>query len=1062
MHNNPNETIALELLEANVIPESAIKLTLVKRNGTIVPFDMNRIKKAIELAFRDTKKIPMPAKLPEGIEQTIERLSLSVIQRALELGKNGVSLTVEGIQDIVEVTLMKNGYHDVARDYIIYRDKHKAARESNPTNIKVLRKDGITKVRFNPIKVSSTFEEIFRETGKHSDSPLNSDLILQINDLTEKVVARVIESQKENKVLTINALEDLFEETLMKHGYYPESKYFIIIRKERDDKHKGAFSTHLTSNETRVFSVVSNEGNEQSLSEAEIRSKLSYACRDLKDVSVDDLIQSTLMNFYDGIKETEIDTAMIMAARSLVEVDPAYSKVCARLLLDKLYREALEVSALDASLEKTQRSYFISYIQKGISLERLSPKLLDFDLEALSKALDFSRDDKFQYIGLQTLYDRYFIHNMERRMETPQIFWMRVAMGLCLNEKEKTAKTVEFYNILSQFSYTPGTPTLFNSGTSHSQLSSCYLSTVNDDLSHIFKVIADDAQLSKWAGGLGNDWTSVRATGSIIKGTNGKSQGVIPFLKVANDTAVAVNQGGKRKGALCSYLETWHLDIEDFLELRKNTGDERRRTHDMNTANWIPDLFMKRVNENGVWTLFTPSEAPDLHDLYGEAFEKRYVEYEADAAQGKMLHKKVDAVSLWRKMISMLFETGHPWITFKDPSNIRSPQDHAGVVHSSNLCTEILLNTSKEEVAVCNIGSVNLVEHFDGKEIDEIKLAKTVRTAIRMLDNVIDVNFYPIPEAEAANKKHRAIGIGLMGFQDILYMKGVSYASHEAIELADKTMEMISYYAILASSELAKERGTYGSYEGSKWSRGLLPIDTISLLEKERNMEVEMDKSTTMNWQIVRDHVAKHGMRNCNTMAIAPTATIANIVGVTSSIEPTYKNLFVKSNLSGEFTIPNNYLIEKLKQLGLWNPDMLDDLKYYDGSLAEIEDIPREIKDLFLTAFEVDPDWIIECGSRRQKWIDMGQSLNLYLSEPSGKKLNDMYMKAWRKGLKTTYYLRTLSATQIEKSTTDINKRGIQPRWMKNASASSNIQIQRQPAKPKACSLGGEGCESCQ
>jgi ribonucleoside-diphosphate reductase alpha chain len=1062
MNNNQNETIALELLEANVIPESSIKLTLVKRNGTIVPFDSNRIKKAIELAFRDTKKVPMPNLLSEGLEQTVERLSLSVIQRALELGKNGVSLTVEGIQDIVEVTLMKNSYHDVARDYIIYRDKHKAARESNPSNIRILRKDGITKVRFNPIKVSATFEEIFRESSNQADTPLDQSLIATINELTEKVVTQVIASQQENKVLTINALEDLFEETLMKNGFYPESKYFILIRKERDDKHKTSFHTQSNNEGTRIFSVVSDEGSSQTLSEAEIRTKLSYACRDLKDVSVEDLLSSTLMNFYDGIKESEIDTAMIMAARSLVEVDPAYSKVTARLLLDKLYREALEVSALDASLEKTQRSYFISYIQKGISLERLSPKLLDFDLEALSKAMDFSRDDKFQYLGLQTLYDRYFIHNMERRLETPQIFWMRVAMGLCINEAEKTAKTIEFYNILSEFSYTPGTPTLFNSGTAHSQLSSCYLSTVNDDLSHIFKVIADDAQLSKWAGGLGNDWTSVRATGSLIKGTNGKSQGVIPFLKVANDTAVAVNQGGKRKGALCSYLETWHLDIEDFLELRKNTGDERRRTHDMNTANWIPDLFMKRVQENALWTLFTPSEAPDLHDLYGEAFEKRYVEYENLAAQGKMLHKKVEAVSLWRKMISMLFETGHPWITFKDPSNIRSPQDHAGVVHSSNLCTEILLNTSKEEVAVCNIGSVNLVEHFDGKDIDEVKLAKTVRTAIRMLDNVIDVNFYPIPEAEAANKKHRAIGIGLMGFQDILYMKGVSYASHEAIELADKTMEMISFYAILASSELAKERGTYASYSGSKWSRGLLPIDTIDLLEKERNMKVDMDRSTTMNWQIVRDHVKQWGMRNCNTMAIAPTATIANIVGVTSSIEPTYKNLFVKSNLSGEFTVPNTYLIEKLKELGLWNPDMLDDLKYYDGSLIEIEDIPKEIKDLFLTAFEVDPDWVLECGSRRQKWIDMGQSLNLYLSEPSGKKLNDMYMKAWAKGLKTTYYLRTLSATQIEKSTTDINKRGIQPRWMKNASASSNIQIQRQPQTPKACSLGGEGCESCQ
>ncbi len=1058
MKTKLNEAIAGELLE-----QVSVKLTLVKRNGSIVPFDTNRIKKAIELAFRDTKKTPLPLDLPSGLSQIIDRLATSVVERALELGKKGVSLTVEGIQDIVEVTLMKNGYHDVARDYIIYRDSHKAARESQPSNIRIMRKDGSTKVRFSPMKVSSTFESIFREIAKLPDGPLPLDLIVSINELTEKVVSKVVEAHLESRILSLNDLSDLFEEILMLSGFFKESKHYILIRKEKDDKDNASFTRGIPHTGSRKVNIISDEGKTISLSEIDIKNRLSYACRGLSGISVEDLLEATLMNFYDGIKESEVDTAMIMATRAHVEVDPAYSFVTARLLLDKLYREVLEVSSLDSSLEKTHKSYFITYIKNGISLERLSPELLNFDLEALANAMDLSRDDKFQYLGLQTLYDRYFIHNAERRMETPQIFWMRVAMGLCINEKEKTARTIEFYTILSELNYTPGTPTLFNSGTMHSQLSSCYLSTVNDDLVHIFKVISDDAQLSKWAGGLGNDWTSVRATGSLIKGTNGRSQGVIPFLKVANDTAVAVNQGGKRKGALCSYLETWHLDIEDFLELRKNTGDERRRTHDMNTANWIPDLFMKRVQENGQWTLFTPSETPDLHDLYGAAFEKRYVEYEKMVADGKpILSKKVEAVSLWRKMISMLFETGHPWITFKDPSNIRSPQDHAGVVHSSNLCTEILLNTSKEEVAVCNIGSVNLVEHFDGVALDEVKLAKTVRTAIRMLDNVIDVNFYPIPEAEKANKRHRAIGIGLMGFQDILYMKGISYASHEAIELADKTMEMISYYAILASSELAKERGTYASYEGSKWSRGLLPIDTIDILEKERGQKVDMDRNTTMNWDIVREHVKKHGMRNCNTMAIAPTATIANIIGVTSSVEPTYKNLYVKSNLSGEFTVPNSYLIVKLKELGLWDPEMLDDLKYYDGSLEEIERIPKHIKEQFLTAFEVDPDWVLECGSRRQKWIDMGQSLNLYLAEPSGKKLHDMYMKAWSKGLKTTYYLRTLSATQIEKSTTDINKRGIQPRWMKNSSASANIQITREPAKPKACTLGGEGCESCQ
>ncbi|MGH2638299.1 MAG: ribonucleoside-diphosphate reductase subunit alpha, partial [Rhabdochlamydiaceae bacterium] len=678
--------------------------------------------------------------------------------------------------------------------------------------------------------------------------------------------------------------------------------------------------------------------------------------------------------------------------------------------------------------------------------------------------LDLKRDDLFSYMGIQTLYDRYFIHHMERRLETPQIFWMRVSMGLALEEgADKNKRAIEFYNLLSQFNYTSATPTLFNSGTTHSQLSSCYLSTVMDDLSHIFKVISDDAQLSKWAGGIGNDWTNVRATGSVIKGTNGRSQGIIPFLKVANDTAVAVNQGGKRKGAMCAYLETWHLDIEDFLDLRKNTGDDRRRTHDMNTANWIPDLFMKRVHEGGKWTLFSPSDVPELHHIYGKEFEKKYVEYEKKAANGKLkLFKEVEALDLWRKMLSMLFETGHPWITFKDPSNIRSPQDHVGVVHSSNLCTEILLNTTADETAVCNLGSINLVQHCTSQGLNEKMLAQTIRTAVRMLDNVIDINFYPTPEAQFSNSQHRPIGLGMMGFQDALYIQNISYASHEAVEFADKAMEMISYYAILASSELAKERGTYETYKGSKWDRGLLPIDTLDLLEKERGGFLEVDRTVRMNWTPVRESIKKYGMRNSNTMAIAPTATISNITDVTQSIEPMYKNLFVKSNLSGEFTIPNNHLVDKLRTLGLWDQEMLDDLKYFDGSIHEIARIPEDIKKVFLTAFDIDPEWIIECASRRQKWIDQGQSLNLYISEPSGKKLHQMYMLSWIRGLKTNYYLRGAAATQIEKSTTDINKRGLQPRWMKNKSASSNIKVERDEPSPKACKLGDETCESCQ
>jgi ribonucleoside-diphosphate reductase alpha chain len=1062
--------IASEIVEKNPKTPDLSKLTVVKRGGSIVPFHADRIEKAIEAAFRDVKKIERDAPLPDALATIVKRLTFIVVERAFELGKKGVALSVEGLQDIVEVSLMKNGYHDIAKGYILYREERAEAREHAPSNIRIYRNDGTTKVRFNPMKITSTIENTFRRVHELGDLPTPVEIIQSVNELSQKVIDRVVEINALGTTLNLQMIQNCIEEILMKDGYFLEAKNYILFRSERENSEKAA--THQSAilpksskdKKERSFSVLSEDGSTKMVHEPLIRQKISFACRGYEGaVSIEDLFESTCMNFYEGMKEDEVDAALIMAARAKVEIDPAYSIVTSRFLLDKLYRETLEISSLDPQLDSTCKSYFPKYIKIGVSFDRLSPDLLNYDLEKLASALVLERDDLFQYLGLQTLYDRYFIHNEGKRLESPQIFWMRVAMGLALKEEKKEERAIEFYNILSQLLYTPGTPTLFNSGTKHSQLSSCYLSTVEDDLVHIFKVISDDAQLSKWAGGLGNDWTSVRATGSLIKGTNGKSQGVIPFLKVANDTAVAVNQGGKRQGALCSYLETWHLDIEDFLELRKNTGDERRRTHDMNTANWIPDLFMKRVLENGEWTLFTPSETPDLHDLYGSAFEKRYVEYEKMADRGEIkVFKKLDATTLWRKMLSMLFETGHPWITFKDPSNIRSPQDHKGVVHCSNLCTEILLNTSKEEIAVCNIGSVNLLRHFKDGKIDKEMIKNTVRTAIRMLDNVIDINFYPVKEAEFANKSHRAIGLGIMGLQDILYLMKVSFASHEAVALSDQIMELVSYYAILSSSELAKERGTYSSYTGSKWDRGLLPIDTIDLLEKERGVPVSMDRSMQMDWEPVRAHIKKYGMRNCNTMAIAPTATIANIVGVFPSIEPPYKNLYVKSNLSGEFTILNSYLIEELKAHGLWDEEMLDDLKYYDGSLNEIERIPSEIKERYVTAFEIDPEWVLEGGSRRQKWIDMGQSLNLFLAEPSGKKLHEMYVRAWNLGLKTTYYLRSLGATQIEKSTTDINKRGLQPRWMKNASASSNIKVEREPAKPKACSLQNPDCESCQ
>ena len=685
-----------------------------------------------------------------------------------------------------------------------------------------------------------------------------------------------------------------------------------------------------------------------------------------------------------------------------------------------------------------------------------------YDLDQLSAALVADRDSLFPYLGLQTIYDRYLLHIDGRRFEAPQYFWMRVSMGLAMREENKNARAIEFYNILSQFRFTSATPTLFNSGTLHPQLSSCYLSTVPDDLDAIFKAVADNAKLSKWAGGLGNDWTPIRATNAHISGTNGQSQGVIPFLKVVSDTAVAVNQGGKRKGAVCSYLETWHLDIEEFLDLRKNTGDERRRTHDMHTANWIPDLFMKRVTEKKDWTLFSPDETPDLHDLYGKAFEERYEQYEQLAADGKIkLHRTMPAVDLWRKMLTRVFETGHPWITFKDPSNIRSPQDHQGVVHSSNLCTEILLNTSADETAVCNLGSINMLNHITDGKLDHEKLEETINTAVRMLDNVIDINFYPTPEAKNANQRHRPVGLGMMGFQDALSACGISYASEEAVEFADRSMEAISWFAIMASSRLAEERGPYSSYEGSKWDRGLLPIDTVELLEQERGMAIDMDKSSTMDWDTVRQHVSQHGMRNSNVMAIAPTATISTIIGVTQSIEPTYKQLFVKSNLSGEFVQVNIDLVNELKERGLWCKDLREAIKYYDGALGEIPGLPDDIKGRYATAFEIDPQWIIRCASRRQKWLDMGQSLNLYLGQPSGKRLDEMYRSTWTAGLKTTYYLRSLGATQVEKSTVDLNKFGVQPRWMKNASSSSDIVVERQP-EVQQCSVDNPDCEACQ
>lgn len=927
----------------------------------------------------------------------------------------------------------------------------------------VRKRDGRV-LTFEPALITRAIQKAFCAEHKFSEiSQLDAKQLEVADAITESVVAEVQEDALTDAGVTVEHIQDVVERQLMKQEYFSVARRYILYRAEHSKIRQLRAEERMDSADPFPGTMVNRDGQLENLDFERLRSQVDSACDGLDATcSSGELLEEVEKQFFNGITPREIGRSMVLAARSRIEKDPDYDTVAGRLVLNIIYRESLGKSAASGDLQVLYKEKFADFIQTGIDALRISPELATFDLAKLADAIDSERDALFPYLGLQTIYDRYLLHIEGRRFEAPQYFWMRVAMGLSIQEENKTERAIEFYNILSTFRFTSATPTLFNSGTLHPQLSSCYLSTVTDDLDSIFKAIGDNAKLSKWAGGLGNDWTNIRATNSHIKGTNGQSQGVIPFLKVVSDTAVAVNQGGKRKGAVCSYLESWHLDVEEFLDLRKNTGDERRRTHDMHTANWIPDLFMKRVTEKKDWTLFSPDETPDLHDLYGKDFEERYEQYEEMAAEGKIkLTRKVPAVDLWRKMLTRVFETGHPWITFKDPSNIRSPQDHSGVVHSSNLCTEILLNTSADETAVCNLGSINMLNHVTDGKLDLEKLEATVNTAVRMLDNVIDINFYPTDEAKNANQRHRPVGLGLMGFQDALSACGISYASEEAVDFADKSMEAISYFAISASSNLAGERGTYSSYKGSKWDRGLLPIDTVAILEEERGMPIDMDKSTSMDWDKVRELVSKNGIRNSNVMAIAPTATISTIVGVTQSIEPTYKHLFVKSNLSGEFVQINVKLVNELKERGLWDGDMLEKIKYFDGALGEIPDLPEDIKGRFATAFEIDPSWIIRCASRRQKWIDMGQSLNLYLGQPSGRRLDEMYRMAWQAGLKTTYYLRSLGATQVEKSTVDINKFGVQPRWMKNASASADIAVERQP-EVQQCSIDDPDCEACQ
>ena len=935
---------------------------IIRRNGAVVPFEPNKIAIAMMKAFLAVHGTQGAASA--SVRETVDQLTQAVIRAMVRSRPGGGTFHIEDVQDSVELGLMRGGHHEIARAYVLYRERRAQERA---------------------------------KLGEH-DAPVAAST-LHVLDGTERVA------------LDLNALKGLIES----------------------------------------------------------------ACRDLGDSITAAPIQAeTMRNLYDGVPLDEVYKASILAARTLIEKDPDYTFATARLLLHTIFKEALGKEVMPDERAQAYADYFPQFIRKGVDNELLDGRLLQYDLDRLGAALKAERDLQFDYLGLQTLYDRYFLHLRKTRIELPQAFFMRVAMGLALNEIDREARAIEFYEVLSSFDFMSSTPTLFNSGTLRSQLSSCYLTTVPDHLDGIYESIKENALLSKFAGGLGNDWTRVRALGSHIKGTNGESQGVVPFLKVVNDTAVAVNQGGKRKGAVCTYLESWHLDIEEFLELRKNTGDDRRRTHDMNTANWVPDLFMRRVMENGPWTLFSPSNVPDLHDKFGADFETAYVAYEAKAARGEIQPSRtIQATDMWRKMLTMLFETGHPWITFKDACNVRSPQQHAGVVHSSNLCTEITLNTSDTETAVCNLGSVNLPQHLKDGGVDHDKLKRTIATAMRMLDNVIDINYYAVKKARDSNLRHRPVGLGLMGFQDALYELRVPYASQEAVQFADESMEAICYHAYWASTELARERGKYSSYKGSLWDKGILPIDTLDLLEKARGGYVEVDRSSTLDWDALRQKIKVDGMRNSNCVAIAPTATISNIIGVDASIEPCFGNLSVKSNLSGEFTIINHYLVRDLKRLGLWDDVMVMDLKHFDGSLRPIDRVPQDIKALYATAFEVETTWLVEAASRRQKWIDQAQSLNIYMAGASGKKLDDTYKLAWLRGLKTTYYLRTQSATHAEKSTVQSGRLNAVSSGSSEASsvksaleaaaAAAQAQMHSIPATDiKFCAIDDPGCEACQ
>jgi ribonucleoside-diphosphate reductase alpha chain len=932
---------------------------------------------------------------------------------------------------------------------------------------KVRKRDGSI-VDFDSVKITAALEKaISAVRGGTVQSELDA--------LTLKVV-KELDNTYRGTIADMEGVQDIVEQVLMGSGYYDVAKAYILYRERHAQIRSEKQDEIFQKIEENRLSIIDRDGKKVNFSEQLLRNYIAQACKGYEGVvNVEDILRSVEASLYDNIPTGELSNLVVMTTRGLIEINPIYDVVTARMFLSTMYREVIGAH-IRVEERAAYSEAFVKNMRQGVAIGRLDKAIGEFDLESLSKRLDPIRDEMIPYRGLQTLYDRYFTydHGAEKHLETPQMFWMRVAMGLAINEPDRNAAAARFYDVLSKLEFVSSTPTLFHSGTAYPQMSSCYLTTVQDDLYDIFKAYSDNAQLSKWSGGLGNDWSNIRATGAFIKSTGVESQGVIPFLKISNDVTVAINRSGKRRGATCAYLEAWHLDVEDFIDLRRNTGDERRRTHDMSTAIWIPDLLLKRVQEDGKWTLFSPHEVPELHHTFGSMFERRYAEYEKMAAEGKLqMHKTVKAKDIWRHMLTQLFETGHPWITFKDPSNIRSPQDHVGVVHNSNLCTEITLNTSKDETAVCNLGSVNMARHVSKGQLDMRKLEETVKTGMRMLDNVIDLNAYPTVEAKNSNMRHRPVGLGIMGFQDALYQLDINFDSEEAVKFADQSMEAIAYYAIMASAELAKEKGSYQTYKGSKWDRGVFPQDTLDILEKERGIKINVPRGGTLDWTPVREAVRNYGMRNSNCMAIAPTATISNIAGCFPSIEPIYNEVYVKSNMSGDFTVVNRYLVEDLKKVGLWSKRMLEEIKNHDGSIQQINSIPTKLKEKYKNAFEIEPEWLIRIAAYRGKWIDQSQSLNIFTATSSGKRLSDIYLYAWAMGLKTTYYLRTLGASGIEKSTVDITKQKTraeaEPITVASPVVIQKIQPMPEPQVPadvgsevKACKIEDPDCEACQ